>query len=265
MLNMKKTTHHEKRAEGVSGFTLIELLVVIAIIAILAAMLLPALAAAKRKAYSVNCTSNLKQVGAAIAMFTGDQGDLLPNGETGVSTGLGLSINQRAAYWNGMPSPNNCMPIFLLPYVGGPAFSTTLSFPTVTNVMKVFFCPANAQYSKPTNPAFYSYDVVDGKPQAGMGYCGLTSRPFGYDNADGLGAQAPEKMSAVTSNRGRGLTDIWAMVDSDALGDAGSGAAKSNELAPVPAHSSTRNYLWFDWHVASVKVPSNGQYTDLNP
>src|SRR5271170_395120 len=124
---MKNTTHHLKRPEGVSGFTLIELLVVIAIIAILAAMLLPALAAAKHKAYNANCTSNLKQIGAAIAMFNGDQGDLLPNGETGVSTGLGLSISQRAAYWNGMTTPNDYMPVFLLPYVGGPAFSTTLS------------------------------------------------------------------------------------------------------------------------------------------
>lgn len=60
------------------AFTLIELLVVIAIISILAAILFPVFARARENARKATCTSNLRQLGMAMAMYSQDYDENYP-------------------------------------------------------------------------------------------------------------------------------------------------------------------------------------------
>ncbi len=84
------------RHDGVkrSRFTLIELLVVIAIIAILAAMLLPALSAARERARGNNCKANLKNMGNAVVMYTTSYDEYIPMAIMGLE-------NSKWRFWAG--------------------------------------------------------------------------------------------------------------------------------------------------------------------
>ena len=66
------------RAEAAPAFTLVELFVVVGIVAVLAAILIPTLARARKKAQAVGCASNLRQLYVSSLLFANDNDGHLP-------------------------------------------------------------------------------------------------------------------------------------------------------------------------------------------
>ncbi|MCK5000152.1 MAG: prepilin-type N-terminal cleavage/methylation domain-containing protein [Anaerohalosphaera sp.] len=84
------------------AFTLIELLVVISIIALLLAILMPALGTVKKKAQSVVCRSNLKQLQLAAFLYADDYGNSF------FAYGTAVYIEYMAPYIGDVDSARYC-------------------------------------------------------------------------------------------------------------------------------------------------------------
>ncbi|HEY1788551.1 MAG TPA: prepilin-type N-terminal cleavage/methylation domain-containing protein [Verrucomicrobiae bacterium] len=160
-----------KGTEKKQGFTLIELLVVIAIIAILAAILLPVLAQARKRAQAIQCLSNEHQLSLAWIMYANDNADkLVPNRGLNGAGGVTYTGDPRIepqllpgganADWcpGDFQSPNQA-DVTPGPYPGGSKYSwwimAGLIYPYI-NSISIYHCPGDLTTVPRGATAFFS-------------------------------------------------------------------------------------------------------------
>ena len=154
-----------------SGFTLIELLVVIAIIVLLMALLLPAIQKVREAANKMLCASNLRQLAIAAHNYHNDY-SRLPLGNYGPPRPPGMLAGYGTA-------SNVCQFFELLPYmeqdnlfkqftVGNyvrypatPWFNVTANLTLAQAKLKMWICPSDTAYERPTNGVFLEMYVDD--------------------------------------------------------------------------------------------------------
>jgi prepilin-type N-terminal cleavage/methylation domain-containing protein/prepilin-type processing-associated H-X9-DG protein len=211
------------------AFTLIELLVVIAIVAILAAMLLPALASAKQRAWTTSCNSNLHQIGLGMRMFADDNRALYP--ESGATI-----------YWGATD-----------PATGKPSWMQQI-FLYVGNA-NVYDCPGNVQLPRKYQGPFNYFNGCNAAYVEGHKFAAVNSSRIRYSSKFVLGGD-----TAGTKD-GPVLFDPLDADKDDYTQNCVGGAAAPSLTEYWQIHSGGQNILFADGHSKWYKGYNPGEMT----
>jgi prepilin-type N-terminal cleavage/methylation domain-containing protein len=268
-----------------SAFTLIELLVVIAIIAILAAILLPVLAQARKRAQAIQCLSNEKQLVVSWIMYAGDNNDnLVPNRGLNGATGVTYSGDPRLqsvllpgganADWCPGDMQNNQDTVAGSKYPGGSIYSwwimTGLLYPYI-NSINVFHCPVDLSIvprgqTSFTAPALRTYSMncyVQPMDDPGYKTTLWASDPqtgyYVYTKQSNMIQPGPSKTFVFIEESPYSIDDgFFAVNPSETTSWVNSPAVlhgHSSEMAYADGHSEARQ--WTDGSMISEWLPAN--------
>ncbi len=226
------------------GFTLIELLVVIAIIAVLAAILLPALAAAKDKAYRIQCVNNVRQLIQAANVYAGEFGDNLPP-----TTLPGHTYNQFSAEHYGRYVWQGSLPTGKLTQNASSA-NQNLGYCYGMNMLgdgAVLYCPAYIPKPKSGDLSMATYEPL------------LTSQDDGNSHAVVRSSYVWNPWADPSTDKRRypKLTDFKGAVHIVLMEYLAHGNPITAPLDPnIVAHdrSRTMTVAFSDWSVRQIKI-----------
>ncbi len=213
------------------GFTLIELLVVIAIIAILAAMLLPALSSAKKKAQGIACLNNLKQLDLGFIMYQGDWGENLMPAAKWVDPGDNLDYGNHDSNTN----------VALL--TGTQSGSTPL-MPAYVKAAGSYKCPGDKLPAK-NGDRLRSVSMMQyfGGGGASQFVNANGKNYFSVKKTSDLGVSGAVNILVFLDEHGDGITDAQFAIK---LGEP-PGAEQWQDL-PAPYHNKLSNFSFADGH-----------------